>query len=166
MIAKSISISTIGAPTGIPEIGTVDETILLSIKGTAVALLPVTVVGLGAAQVITGSSLSSTVTLKVHSSVFPAASVAVTVTNVIPTGNTLPEAGTLETVTPGQLSTAVGKNVTTALHSPGSLLAVISAGHESITGSSVSKTVTVKLQVAVNPELSVTKNVLVVVPTG
>ena len=46
-----------------------------------------------------------------------------------------------------------------------SLLVVTSAGHV-IAGSSVSFTVTSKLQVAVSPAASVTTNVLVVVPTG
>ena len=46
-----------------------------------------------------------------------------------------------------------------------SLLVVISAGHV-IAGSSVSFTVTVKLQVVVFPAASVTSNVLVVVPNG
>ena len=45
------------------------------------------------------------------------------------------------------------------------MLTVISAG-QVIVGSSVSFTVTVKLHWAVLPEASVTKKVLVVVPTG
>ena len=43
---------------------------------------------------------------------------------------------------------------------------VKSVGAFTQVGSSLSSTITLKLQVAVNPELSLTKNVLVVVPTG
>ena len=77
-------------------------------------------------------------------SVLPAASVAVVVTKVVPTGNTLPEAGTLDSVTPAQLSVAVGVKFTTALQFPVSLLTVISAGQVT-TGFSVSSTVTVNV---------------------
>ena len=55
--------------------------------------------------------------------------------------------------------------VTTAPHTPASLLTVIGA-LQVIVGSSVSFTVTLKLQVAVLPLASVTTNVLVVVPIG
>jgi hypothetical protein len=58
---------------------------------------------------LTGSTvgIGLTVTVKVQLAVLPAASVAVAVTVVVPTENTLPEAGAYETVTPGQLSVAV-----------------------------------------------------------
>ena len=49
-----------------------------------------------------------TVIVKVHAPVFDAASVAVHVTVVVPTGNDDPDAGTQLTVAPGQLSDAVG----------------------------------------------------------
>nr|WP_252285716.1 hypothetical protein [Priestia megaterium] len=47
-------------------------------------------------------------TVKEHVEVFPAASVAVQVTVVVPTGKKEPEAGVHIAVTPGQLSEAVG----------------------------------------------------------
>ena len=51
--------------------------------------------------------------------VFMEASVAVTVTVVVPTANVLPLAGTAALVTPGQLSEGDGSmKVTTALHWP------------------------------------------------
>ena len=49
-----------------------------------------------------------TVTVNVQVPVFAAASVAVHVTVVTPTGNDEPDAGTQLTVAPGQLSDAVG----------------------------------------------------------
>ena len=57
---------------------------------------------------IVGFSESVTVTLNVEVAVLPAASVAVQVTSVVPTGNMLPEAGLQTTLTPGQLSDTVG----------------------------------------------------------
>ena len=60
-------------------------------------------------QIATGSSLSSTVTLNVHISVFPAASVTVTIiVSVTPTSITLPDAGTATVETTEQLSVDVG----------------------------------------------------------
>ena len=47
---------------------------------------------------------SATVTVKLHVVVFPAPSVAVLVTVVVPTGNVEPEGGLNDCVTPGQLS--------------------------------------------------------------
>ena len=120
---------------------------------------------ISAGQVTTGSSLSSTVTLKVHTLVLPAASVPVTVTSVVPTGNTLPEAGTLTNVAPAQLSEIVGVKVTIAEHNPASLDTVISAGQVT-TGSSSSFTVTLKVQELVFPETSVPVTVTSVVPIG
>ena len=107
-----------------------------------------------------------TVTVKLQLAVLPAASVAVAVTKVVPTGNVLPDAGTLTTVTPGQLSETVGAAyVTTAPQVPGVLLTVILAG-QVIVGGCTSFTVTVNEQLAVLPYASVAWYVLVVVPTG
>ncbi len=65
---------------------------------------------------------------------------------------------------PGQLSVAVALKVTTAPHSPASLFCVMSSG-QSITGFSLSTTVTVKSHVAVLlPDASVAVAVTVVVP--
>ena len=60
-----------------------------------------------AGQVITGNSLSITVTVKLQLAALPAASVATTLTVVVPVANVLPEAGLMLNVTPGQLSVAV-----------------------------------------------------------
>ena len=101
-------------------------------------------------------------TVNVHVAVFAAASVAVHVTVVVPTGKDEPEAGTHAVVTPGQLSPAVGAAyVTVAAHVPGALLAVTLAG-QVIVGGCVSLTVTVKVHIAPDPSEQVT----VVVPTG
>ena len=58
-------------------------------------------------QVLSGGWLSVTVTLKVHVAWFPAASVAVAVTGVVPTGKVDPDGGTVTTVTVTQVSVAV-----------------------------------------------------------
>jgi hypothetical protein len=86
-----------------------------------------------ALHVITGASVSFTVTLNEQVAVFPEASVAVQVTVFVPIGNVLPEEGAHKTVTPGQLSVADAVNVTAAPHTPGSLLTVIFDG-QVITG--------------------------------
>ena len=69
-----------------------------------------------------------TVTVKVQVAVLPCASVAVLVTVVVPTAKLLPLAGTLATVTPGQLSVAVTTKVTLLAQTPGVVLTVIFAG--------------------------------------
>ena len=103
--------------------------------------------------------------MNVHVLVLPEASVAVTVTVVIPTGKKLPEAGELVTVTPGQLSVAVGVKETFAPHWPGVLPTMMFAGQVTI-GGCTSFTLTVNVHVAVLPEASVTVAVTVVMPTG
>ena len=99
--------------------------------------------------------------------VFPAASVAVQVTVVVPGGKKEPDAGVQTAVTPGQLSLTVGSGkLTNAPLLPGSLKPLMSAG-QVITGGSVSFTVTVNEQGAlVLPAASVAVHVTVVVPTG
>ena len=92
-----------------------------------------------AGHVTVGASLSVIVTVNVHVAVFAAASVAVHVTVVMPTGNVEPDAGTHATVTPGQLSEPVGVvYVTTAEHWPAVLGCVILAGQVMAEGASVS----------------------------
>jgi hypothetical protein len=59
-------------------------------------------------QVITGGSVSLTVTVNEQDAVFPAPSVAVAVTVVTPFGKLEPDAGEDTTVGVGQLSVAVG----------------------------------------------------------
>ena len=68
-------------------------------------------------QVMTGGSVSLTVTAKVFTSNvhivwLPLASVAILVTTVVPRGKVLPLGGILTTVTPGQLSLAVTTKIT------------------------------------------------------
>ena len=102
---------------------------------------------------MTGFSSSTTVTVNDSSWVLPAASVAVYVTVVVPTGNALPEAMSGLNELKEQLSLAEGADhVTTAPHSPASTLwLVMLAGMLEIEGSSSSTTVTVKLRVAERP---------------
>src|SRR5450756_615092 len=81
----------------------------------------------------TGASMSSTVIVCVTEVVFPAASVAVQVIVVTPTGYgasiAAPSLRTLETFTPWQLSDATGElTATTAEARPGSLPVVMPAG--------------------------------------
>jgi len=65
----------------------------------------------------TGAWVSFTVTLKPQAAVWPLVSVAVQVTLVVPLAKVEPDAGLQATVTPGQLSLAVGvAKFTTALH--------------------------------------------------
>ena len=61
-----------------------------------------------AGHVTVGACVSCTVTVNEHDPVFAEASVAVHVTVVVPTANVEPDAGTHDTVAPGQLSEAVG----------------------------------------------------------
>ena len=72
-------------------------------------------------QLITGNSLSVTITLNEQVEMFPDGSVAIEFTVVVPIEKTLPEAGVEITVVE-QLSVANTLNVTTALHFPGSAL--------------------------------------------
>jgi len=61
-----------------------------------------------AGQTTIGGSASLTVTVKLQLLVLPAASVAVQVTGVVPVVKLVPVGGLQVTVTPGQLSLAVG----------------------------------------------------------
>ena len=95
-----------------------------------------------------GASLSVTVMVKLPSVVSPAASVALYVIVVTPTGNVLPETSpaVCAIVDPVQLSAEVGAtHVTSAPQTPASLFTAMSAGKLSIVGASLSVTVTVKL---------------------
>src|SRR6185369_2293967 len=110
-----------------------------------------------------GAWLSLTVTVKVQALVRALVSVAVQVTVVTPLAKSVPLAGLQTKVTPGQLSVAVGAKVTWAVQAPASVLTATFAGHV-ICGSSVSLTVTVKVQLAVLLAPSVALQVTVVVP--
>jgi len=59
-------------------------------------------------QTMDGGATSTTRTWKLHVAVFPAASVAVHVTVVTPSGKMEPGGGVHAVVTPGQLSLEVG----------------------------------------------------------
>jgi hypothetical protein len=113
-----------------------------------------------------GASSSTTVTVKVHVPVLPAASVAEQVTVVVPNAKVEPDAGEHVGVkAPSQLSVAVAVKLTTAVQTPVSVPCVMLDGHVT-TGASVSVMVTVKAHVAVLPEASVAVQVTVVVPTA
>jgi hypothetical protein len=101
------------------------------------------------------------VTVKLQEAVLREVSVAVQVTVVVPCGKVDPEGGLQTTVGTPQLSVAAGAKVTTA----GQAALVMGAG-QMIFGGSVSLTVTVKLHVAVLPDVSVAVQVTVVVPLG
>jgi hypothetical protein len=119
---------------------------------------------MSAGTVTTGAVVSWTVTWNDADELFPAASAAVHVTVVVPSGNVEPDAGVqLELVTP-TASVNVTVNPTGA---PDALVAsaVTSAGTP-IAGAVVSWTVTWNDAVAVLPLVSVAVHVTVVVPSG
>ena len=119
---------------------------------------------MSAGHFITGSSESVTTILNEHAEVFPEASVAMEFTVVVPTGNTDPEDG-FEITEEEQLSVDSMLKFTTALHEPESVFTFIVPG-QVITGSSLSVTVTVNVQVDVLPAASVAVDVTEVVPIG
>ncbi len=105
-----------------------------------------------------------TETVKLHVAVFPELSVAVQVTEVVPTGKGEPDGGLQTTVTPGQLSVAVAVKFTVALLVGGHVAAAATkmfAG-QVIVGGVVSVTVTVNEQLGPDVVVQLT----VVVPTG
>ena len=119
-----------------------------------------------AGQVTTGFCRSVIVIVNWQVVVFPAASVARNTFVVTPTGKVDPlgRPEIMATVVPGQLSVAAGvAKVTTRPHKPVFALTVMLAG-QFITGACRSRTVTVKVQVAIRPEGSVAVAVTVVVP--
>ena len=119
-------------------------------------------------HVITGSSVSVTVTVNEHEDVNLPASVTVNVFVVVPVGNVAPlgRPAVCAVVAPGQLSVPTGAlYVTTAPQVPASFACMIFIG-QIITGASLSVIVTVNEHDAVNLPASVTVNVLVVVPVG
>src|SRR5260221_9747297 len=97
--------------------------------------------------------LSMTATVKLQLAVLPDASVAVQVTVFVPLANVLPLVGMQLKVTPEQLSAAVGVKFTIWLHWPTATLVAILAG-QVIVGTSMSRIVTVKLQLVVLPAAS------------
>ena len=70
---------------------------------------------MSAGTVTTGGVVSTTVTLKASLVLLPAASVAVQVTDVVPSGNVLPDAGEQSGVmAPSTMSMAVAVKLTSA----------------------------------------------------
>ncbi len=114
-----------------------------------------------------GASVSLTVTVKEQVAVLPEPSVTVKPFEVVPEGKLDPLAkpAVCAKLDPAQLSLKLTEYVTIAAHWPGSLLTTTLAGQVMV-GISVSLTVTVKEQVAVLPEPSVTVKLLAVVPEG
>jgi hypothetical protein len=103
-----------------------------------------------------------TVTLNEQLAVFPAESVAVETTVVVPSGNEEPEGGLLTTVTEPQLSVAVTLNVTIA-ELPDVVTFMLDG--QLITGPVLSATTTLKEHEA-DPFVFVAVAVTEVVPTG
>src|SRR5678815_5672114 len=99
--------------------------------------------------------------------VLPAASVTRKLFVVFPIGKVAPLARPVSCTTacPGQLSEEVTEYVTTAPQTLASLFTVVFAG-QTIVGAWLSFTVTLKEQVAVLPDASMTRKLLVVVPAG
>jgi hypothetical protein len=117
--------------------------------------------------VIVGFCVSLIVTVKLAVVTKPAASVAVYVTVVIPNGNTSPEVWVLVSVTPKQLSLAVGAvHVAIPSHEPTVVLVLMFAGRPTIAGAVLSITVITCVAVAVFPTASVAVQVTLVVPSG
>jgi hypothetical protein len=108
------------------------------------------------AQAMAGASISLTVTENVQLALLPTESVTVHVNECVPTGMAEPlEYGLQLTLAPLQLSEALGVNVTTAEHTPGSVFFTMFAG-QVIVGTCASLTVTLKLQSAPCPAASCT----------
>jgi hypothetical protein len=115
--------------------------------------------------VIVGASISLTVTVNVHESLFPNASVATIFTGVTPTAKTEPDAGVATDVTPGQLSSTVGVKFTLVPHESKPFERTIGAGHWMV-GFCVSFTVTVNVHESLFPDASVATIFTGVMPTG
>jgi len=109
--------------------------------------------------------LPLSVTVKEQSARLLAPSILVQVTRVVRLENVDPEAGLQVTVVSGQLSLTSAVKFTTAAHSPGNALAVMSPG-QSMTGTWLSVTVIVKAQLVAFCEVSVAVQFTVVVPVG
>jgi len=107
-------------------------------------------------SVITGGVTSLTVTVKLQLFEFPAASVAVANTVVVPTEKLEPDALVVITVGTEQLSLAPTVNVTGAAHVPGIAFTVMSAGHAIVGGVlSITVIVCVALAVRLAPSVAV-----------
>ena len=132
---------------------------------TPVAVQPVLVVAvIFAGQVMVGFTLSETVTVWLQVALFPLLSVTVQITVVKPIGKA--DGALLVTEATPQLSAVTGvPSKTPVAVQPVLVVAVIFAGQVMV-GFTLSETVTVWLQVALFPLLSVTVQVTVVTPSG
>ena len=114
---------------------------------------------------ITGLVLSKTMTLKEQVDMFPAASVAVYVTGVVPRLKSVPGFFVVVSVSvPPQLSDTVGTVQLTVAWQDAFAFTVMLEGHPVITGPVLSCTVTLNEQVDVFPSASVAVYVTGVVP--
>src|ERR1043165_4929440 len=104
--------------------------------------------------VMMGFVTSLTVTVKLQLCEFPATSVAVAQTVVVPTGKTEPDALLVTTVGTEQLSLAVTVKVTKAEHVPTGASTMMLGGHVMV-GGVLSLTVMVCVALAVRPTPSV-----------
>ena len=116
-------------------------------------------------QLTTGNCVSRTVTVNVHWLLLPELSKTLLVTVLVPKANAEPLAGTLTMLVTPQLSVAFTVNVTLLAQVPAAALTVTFAG-QVITGSCVSRTVTVKVHWLLLPALSKVLLVTGVVPTA
>jgi hypothetical protein len=118
-----------------------------------------------AGQEILGGWVSLTITVCGQVMLFPELSVTVQITALVPTGKSV--GALLVMLTEPQLSATVGVPSVTFVtpHRPGEATTVTSAGQE-ILGGWVSLTITVWGQVVLFPELSVTVQITMFVPTG
>src|SRR5687768_1849594 len=114
--------------------------------------------------VITGSVLSSTITLNEQVEIFPPASVAVYVTTVVPKSKTVPGFFVLAKVVPEQLSDTPGVVQFTMARHDASAVTVMFEGHPVSVGLVLSRTKTLNEQVDVFPAASVAVYVTTVVP--
>ena len=112
---------------------------------------------------IIGASLSFTVTICVHSLIFPLMSIVVQVTFVTPRGYVANPLFTTEAIV--QLSSVIGipKSTPEAEHAPISLLTKTSAG-QVITGATVSMILTIAKQLAEFPFPSFTVSIMLFAP--
>ena len=119
----TVAIPQLSAVTGVPRLTVAKQT-----PGSVLTTI-------AAGQVIVGSWVSLTVTVKVHVEVRPEASVAVYVTGAVPIGKLDPGRIVAVKVTPEQLSLAVGAvQKTFALQLFGVFDTTIFAGHPVIVG--------------------------------
>ncbi len=116
-------------------------------------------------QTTIGLEVSFTVKVNWQVSALPAASETITCTGVVPIPNKEPDGCVTVTVGLGQLSVAKMSKSTTAPHTPGSLPTTMSDG-QLTTGTSVSLTVTSKLQMSPLPDASAATQVMGVMPIG